>query len=423
MDTREHNIGELTADGLLSGEPQRAPSINRVIEMMPGFVYVFNHQTFSNEYMNRSIAAYLGYSSAQIQALGDQVLAHIVHPHDFPSVASNMERIAQLKDDESLTIEYRVIRKDGAIRWLRSVDTVFDRCPEGRVLRHIGSATDITVEKTNKDELAALNVELEAKVIARTAELAMFNAELEERITERTSQLEDAVVELEQLTFIATHDLKVPANNLSRLALMLQDHPDQPREERVELVRWINTSAAQLHSKIHGLVLVAQIRLSSALPAKMFNLRDEVMATIGSLQKAMGQNALPVIVDVAPQIEVFFARFELSSILSSILDNAVKYAAPDRPLSITIRATEVDGRVTLAIADNGTGIDEATDSGKVFGLFQRAHKAPAGNGISLYCAKRMLQHRGGSITLSGTRGQGAEFQINFPDKDIQHDSD
>lgn len=423
MDTSEHNIGEPMADGLLQGAARQVPSINRVIEMMPGFVYVFNHQTFSNDYTNRSIAAYLGYSSTQIQSLGDQVLAHVVHPDDLPTIASNMERIAQLKDDQSQTIEYRVITKDGAVRWLRSVDTVFDRCPKGRVLRHIGSATDITAEKTSQNELAALNAELETKVAARTADLATLNAELEERITERTSQLEEAVVELEQLTFIATHDLKVPANNLSRLALMLQDQPDQSREERVELVRWINTCAEQLHSKIHGLVLVAQIRLSSALPAKMLNLRDEVTATICSLQKAMGQGALPVTVDVDPQIEVFFARFELGSILASILDNAVKYAAPDRPLAITFHATDLDGQVMLAIADNGTGIDEAQDNEKVFGLFQRAHKAPAGNGISLYCAKRMLHHRGGSITLSGTRGQGAEFQINFPDKDIHHDPD
>ena len=390
------------------------PSIDSVVNLMPGFVYVFSHLAYSNEYTNRSVARHLGYSSAQIAAFGSQMLQRIIHPDDQHILPAHMARIAKLEDGQNATIDYRVIAKDGSEHWLRSVDTVFERSAQGDVIRHIGCATDITTEKQAQLNVIKLNADLENKVIARTADLAHLNAELEERITQRTQELEDAVVELEQLTFIATHDLKVPANNLSRLALMLKEQPDISVPERVELVDWINKSAEQLHNKIHGMVLVAQIRLSSALPIKTLNLRSEILRTIEGLERDTVHMALPATVNVDPAFTIDFARFEFGSIMTSILDNAVKYADPDRALSITLDAVERDGRVVLTIADNGKGVDGPREADKVFGLFQRAHKAPAGNGISLYCAKRMLEHRGGGISVSGTRGQGARFEIKFP---------
>ena len=394
-----------------SGE---GPSVDSIVNLMPGFVYVFSHLTYSNEYTNRSVARHLGYSSAQIAAFGSQMLLRIVHPDDQHILPAHMARIAKLADGQNATVDYRVIAQDGAERWLRSVDTVFERSAQGDVIRHIGCATDITTEKQAQLKVTKLNADLEGKVIARTADLANLNAELEERIARRTQELEDAVVELEQLTFIATHDLKVPANNLSRLALMLKEQPDICAPERGELVDWINQSAEQLHSKIHGMVLVAQIRLSSALPIKTLNLRSEILRTIEGLEQETVHMALPATVNVDPAIQVDFARFELGSIVTSILDNAVKYADPDRALCITLDAIERDGSVVLTIADNGTGVDSTREADKVFGLFQRAHKTPAGSGISLYCAKRMLEHRGGGISVSGTRGQGASFEIKFP---------
>jgi len=382
---------------------QVVPSIDRIVNLMPGFVYT-----------NRSVARHLGYSSAQIAGFGSQMLLRIVHPDDQHILPAHMARIADLEDGQNATVDYRVIARDGSERWLRSVDTVFERSAQGQVLRHIGCATDITTEKKAQLDVIRLNAELESKVAARTLELGRLNTELEERITTRTQQLEDAVVELEQLTFIATHDLKVPANNLSRLALMLKQQDGVSPPEREKLVAWINTSAEQLHSKIHGLVLVAQIRLSSALPIKTLNLKSEIQRTIKALERDSIHAALPATVNIAPDITVDFARFELGSVVTSILDNAVKYAAADRPLGITVDAVERDGSVILSIADNGTGVDGIREADKVFGLFQRAHKAPAGSGISLYCAKRMLEHRGGSIALTGTRGQGATFEITFP---------
>ncbi|MEP2922335.1 PAS domain-containing sensor histidine kinase [Sulfitobacter sp.] len=398
------------------------PSIDRVVSLMPGFVYVFNHLTFSNDYTNRSVAQHLGYSSAEIKHFGDAMLAHLVHEDDQPLLGAHMQKIAGLEDNQTAVLEYRVKTKWGAVRWLRSVDRVFDRAPDGKVLRHIGCASDFTAEKEAEIALSKLNAGLEDKVAMRTRDLAELNEGLEQRINLRTRELEDTVDELEQLTFVATHDLKVPANNLSRLSRMLGEKIGVLPDQQAELVSWINTSAEQLQQKIQGLVLVAQLRLSNELPCLRLNLARQVQVAIEDLEKAMPGKRLPVVCDIPDHLEVEFSKFELGCILTSLLDNAVKYAAL-RPLRITIRGRVEEGRVVLTVADNGVGVDGERESAKVFGLFQRAHKTPAGSGISLYCDQRMLQRRGGDLSVSGARGAGAEFKIVFPVVGENNDAD
>lgn len=394
------------------------PSIDRVVRLMPGFVYVFSHVTYSNDYTNRSVGEHLGYSSQEIRDFGDRMLMHVVHPDDNAAIGAHMAAIAALADDESATLEYRVFTKQGDLRWLRSVDTVFDRAADGTVLRHIGCASDITAEKCAELQLEEMNQHLEQEVMRRTRELAVLNVELEERIAHRTAELQDAVDELEQLTYIATHDLKVPVNNLARLGLMLGEAADNLTEDQAEQVRWITECTRQLDAKIQGLVLVAQIRLEAGLPIETCNLRAIAQDIVASLSGFSGLDILPIRIDIPDHLRVHFARVELEWILSVTLDNALKYCDPDRPVQIKLHADDLGETVLLRVSDNGSGLDAARDAEAVFGLFQRAHKTPPGSGISLYCARRMLLRQGGAMTVSGQRGIGAEFTMIFPAKGV-----
>lgn len=397
----------------------RIPSVDRVVSLMPGFVYVFNHTSYSNDYSNRTVASHLGYCSEEIRSLGADMFMQIVHPDDHALLGTHLERIAALTGEASATIEYRVITKDGDERWLRSVDTVFDRAVDGRVLRHIGCASDITDEKQAQLRLKELNAELEKKVAARTKDMATLNAELEERIYARTLELQDAVDELEQLTYIATHDLKVPLNNLSRLGLMLEDSAASLNGDQAEQVHWINECSEQLSAKVKGLVRVSQIRLGSEPPQEQLHLRTVVLAAVEAFKKPMASAAVSIQVEIPGGMTVGFASSELNSILAAVLENAVKYADSNRKLQIVILSGETVGQVWLSIADNGRGIDMTHDRPKVFGLFQRAHKEPAGGGVSLYCAQRMLHRCGGTMTVTGQRGVGAKFKIIFPKEKVR----
>ncbi|AVL54568.1 hypothetical protein CEP88_19560 [Roseobacter denitrificans] len=61
--------------------------LRQVAALVPGIIYVFNHETMSNEYTNRCIAELLGYSPADIKAMGDDLLPTIIHDDDFDRIA------------------------------------------------------------------------------------------------------------------------------------------------------------------------------------------------------------------------------------------------------------------------------------------------------------------------------------------------
>jgi len=104
-----------------------------------------------------------------------------IHPDDRGSFISNMLELLAGKACET---EYRVLRPDGAIRW------IYDRCwvvrdASGAITRFDGISTDITKRRNIEDELKKTNDELEERVCQRTLELEKLNQELKNEIGEK----------------------------------------------------------------------------------------------------------------------------------------------------------------------------------------------------------------------------------------------
>lgn len=144
------------------------PFLTEMLALVPAVVYIFSHQTMSNEYSSRSIGEMLGYGPDEIKAMGDNLLPIIVHPEDFDLLAEHVGSLQTLATGERAVWEYRAIRADGSEVWLRSVEAVFARTADGGVLRHIGIAFDITDEKMQLAQLHAEVAELKKAVADRT---------------------------------------------------------------------------------------------------------------------------------------------------------------------------------------------------------------------------------------------------------------
>ena len=64
--------------------------LQQIASLVPAVIYVFHHQSMSNEYANGSIAELLGYSSEEIKAMGEDLLPTIIHPNDFDLLAEHV---------------------------------------------------------------------------------------------------------------------------------------------------------------------------------------------------------------------------------------------------------------------------------------------------------------------------------------------
>lgn len=131
---------------------EKGKFLTKLTELMPGLIYVYNHETNKNEYANRDIASVLGYTKEEVKEFGDTFLVDIVHPDDIAKVFNNLEKIQTSKDNVTHDIEYRVRHKNGNYIWLISKETIFERLPSGK-MKIIGVASDITDVKNTENEL------------------------------------------------------------------------------------------------------------------------------------------------------------------------------------------------------------------------------------------------------------------------------
>ncbi|MGM3307313.1 PAS domain S-box protein [Anabaena sp. WFMT] len=141
--------------------------IEKITQLTPNLLYIYDHIEQRNVYMNRSVAETLGYSAAAVQEMGAKLFSIICHPDDLNLVYQLMQQTYSLQDHEFVEIEYRVRDIQGQWHWLYSRDMVFSRTEDGRVKQTLGTSQDITARK--QVELALLESEKKLKEISASS--------------------------------------------------------------------------------------------------------------------------------------------------------------------------------------------------------------------------------------------------------------
>jgi len=135
-----------------------------------------------------------------------------------------------------------------------------------------------------------------------------------------------------------------------------------------------------------------------------------VIADLGAAAEARGQQ---LVLNVAPGAESIRADgAKLHDALRNLVANAIAYA-PERS-TIKIDAAPENGRVALAVSDDGPGIPEE-DLSRVFERFYRVDKSrtrdPGGTGLGLAIVKHLVELHGGAVRVENRPEGGARFTI------------
>jgi PAS domain S-box-containing protein len=130
--------------------------VETLINTIPEIIYIYDLKEKRNAYVNKGIDRLLGYSEAEIQALGNEVLIALMHPDDFQTYLRDIvPRYAQLPDGEIIEHHYRMRHQDGSWHWLASKETVFTRQPDGAPRQLFGMAGDVTAPRLATEKLKA----------------------------------------------------------------------------------------------------------------------------------------------------------------------------------------------------------------------------------------------------------------------------
>jgi signal transduction histidine kinase len=105
----------------------------------------------------------------------------------------------------------------------------------------------------------------------------------------------------------------------------------------------------------------------------------------------------------------------LQMITSNLLGNAVKYTNEGGTVGFSV--TDMDDRISIAIADTGIGIPLA-DQEMLFSKLYRASNARSlvtdGTGLGLYIVKEAIRILGGTISFVSKEGEGSTFTVVLP---------
>ncbi|MEO0456349.1 MAG: CheR family methyltransferase [Cyanobacteria bacterium P01_A01_bin.114] len=129
--------------------------LESITQATPNNVYIYDLLSKSNVYANRSTEALLGYSQADVQAMGADLNARILHPDDLAHIEAHHQAIMASDADDSVVfdVEYRVQDASGSWHWMYSQDVIFARAADGQPTQILGTAIDISDRKAAVDRL------------------------------------------------------------------------------------------------------------------------------------------------------------------------------------------------------------------------------------------------------------------------------
>lgn len=245
--------------------------------------------------------------------------------------------------------------------------------------------------------------QLEKIVEQRTLELAQKNNELVKLNKE-----------MDSFVYSTSHDLKSPINNISGLVNILKMEIPKGNASIDELLDKIESSSSRAIDAIHNLTGILKVHTEPYDDLENIHIQtlvEEIMEENSILVK----DSSVVIHYELKEANLFFSKTALKSILYNLITNGIKYKSPDRQPEITIRSFSLENKtIELHVADNGMGIDLRSHGDKVFCLFKRFHDHIEGSGIGLYSVRKIIENKGGSITLDSKVNVGSTFKMFLP---------
>ena len=133
---------------------ERTDFIEKLIDLNPGMVYIYDLVERKDVYTNHGINRTLGYSEDEINEMGAKMLPILMHPDDFNEYVKNIIPLySHAADNEQIAYQCRMKRKDGSWCWIEALEVVYLRNKDKKPLQILGLGIDITKRKTSEHEL------------------------------------------------------------------------------------------------------------------------------------------------------------------------------------------------------------------------------------------------------------------------------
>ncbi|MCI0409889.1 MAG: PAS domain-containing protein, partial [Acidobacteria bacterium] len=396
--------------------------LDSILGSLDEVVWSLSPKSYELLYLNPAAERLYGRKVADYFADKDLWLQSI-HPEDRERMVS---ALSALLTHGILELEYRIVRPDGEVRWVRDRGRVIPGdC--GEIVRLGGVVTDITDQKYAQELESRAREELEARVEQRTAELAEANKALRAEIAER-KHMEEALRQVQkmeavgQLTGGVAHDfnnlLTVIQGNLQMLEARLKDDP--------ALHKLVLSAAKGAQRGVELIRKLLAFSRRQPLQPKALDLPQILAGMMELLHRTLGEH---IAIEILQPPGLWPALADPAQVETAILNLALnaRDAMPDggrlifEAANVTLEAVDaaqepyviLGDYVMLTVSDTGTGMPPEVVS-RAFEPFFTTKPAGRGSGLGLSMVYGFAKQSGGHVAITSEIGHGTTVRIYLP---------
>lgn len=267
------------------------------------------------------------------------------------------------------------------------------------------------------------------------AELTERNRALAEEVEARrrlqeqlsTALDQESAMRRDQRLFIdmVGHDFRTPVAVIDRAAEMLETLLPGAPSAIAQRLAAIRAAGRRLRRLLETFLateqLEAGLKAGRREPVLLLPLLQDLQAELPAGEAARLRFELPDAADqpiaaqaIAAQPIAALGDAEwLGAVCANLIDNALKYSAPDGV--VLLRLEREADTALLCVADHGIGIPPA-ELAQIGNRFFRASNAgmAKGTGFGLYAARRLIEAQGGNFKLFSEAGAGTRVELRLP---------
>ncbi|MGD9187894.1 MAG: ATP-binding protein [Desulfobacteraceae bacterium] len=262
----------------------------------------------------------------------------------------------------------------------------------GNIVGTLSSGEDITEQKRAEKQITSLN----------------------QNLLHRTAALEAANKELEAFAYSVSHDLRAPLRHIQGFLELLEKKAAAAQDEQSRhYMETISDSAKKMDLLIDDLLSFSRMGRQE-MAFQQVDLRVLVRDIIHELGPDAAGRTIDWRIGDLPAVEGDASMLRI--VLGNLIANAVKFTRPRQAAQIEIGSQPGQNSDTVIfVRDNGVGFD-MTYADKLFGVFQRLHRADEfeGTGIGLANVRRIVARHGGRTWAEGQVNRGATFYVALP---------
>ena len=334
-------------------------------------------------YVSPGFKKIYGYDPMETNETPEATLRRI-HPGDLAQ--SEEEYWQAAKRGQPAQTEWRIIRPDGDVRWVRATTTpVVD--PDGLVRRSAGTAEDITERRLSEIALRKAHADAQTANAAKSEFLSRMS-----------------------------HELRTPLNSVLGFAQLLELDPlTQDQQDAVQYVLRGGRHLLALIDDVLDITKIESDRLDVSLePVLVSELVREAIKMMSSLASTVDVTVNYDCDERSPQY-VKADRRRLRQVLLNLLSNSIKYNR--RGGRVDIQCSHGDEQfLDIAVRDTGCGI-EPRDLPRLFIPFDRLGAQDTdieGTGVGLALSHRLMANMGGTLLAQSSPGVGSTFTASIP---------